>query len=344
MWLKNAQSISPKRDVLILAADAAWTTTHHGFGERLQFTFHTVDDTAVCEKMQALAATSEKAASMTPVPRTITVNTLQLHVMDWGGNGSPLLLVHGLASSLHMFDLIAPALTAHHHVYAIDMRGHGESDKPDSGYDFETISRDLDSAVRELGIHEPFTLIGHSWGAYTALYYAATRPKNVKKAVLLDGGTYPLREDFETWEVAEEKMAPPRYINRTEADIRYMIREQWLKPFFRPELEPLAASIFDMSDPSAVKARLSFNNHMQIARHIWEFTPADYYERVTCPTLIVVAAQPGEGVNPKREHHVQLAERKIEHAQVVWMHDTYHDIPWHRPAELTSILLGFLEQ
>lgn len=111
----------------------------------------------------------------------LELGDLQIHVQEWGDPGSPLLvLLHGLASSSHMFDLIAPALGDYFHVVAPDQRGHGLSDKPDTGYDFETISRDLDQLLNAYGVQQAI-LFGHSWGAYTTLDYAATRPDRVTR-------------------------------------------------------------------------------------------------------------------------------------------------------------------
>ncbi|MFN8598748.1 MAG: alpha/beta fold hydrolase, partial [Anaerolineae bacterium] len=75
----------------------------------------------------------------------IEANGLRFHALDWGGRGDWLVLLHGLASQAHIWDLVAPQLIDRFRVIAIDQRGHGLSDKPDSGYDFATITRDLDA-------------------------------------------------------------------------------------------------------------------------------------------------------------------------------------------------------
>jgi pimeloyl-ACP methyl ester carboxylesterase len=280
---------------------------------------------------------------MTPTSSFVHANGLQVHVADWGGAGSPpLILLHGLASSLHMFDLAAPALAERWHTLAIDQRGHGLTDKPSAGYDFESVARDLDAVLDALGFAgQPVILAGHSWGAYTTLYYAAARPGRVAKAVLIDGGVRRIGDHYATWEEAEVGMSPPRYVNRSVEDIRRLIREDWLGAMFRPELEPLAFSIYDTSNPADVQPHLSRANHLQIAHALWAFNPADFYERVECPTLIIVAC--GETPDPATERCADEAARRIRCADLVWMRDTAHDIPWHRPAELVEAMAVFLE-
>ena len=69
-----------------------------------------------------------------PVDRYVTVNGLRLHCLDWGGDGPPLLLLHGFTGHAHAWDTLSIALQPHFHVYALDQRGHGESD-PAEVYD-----------------------------------------------------------------------------------------------------------------------------------------------------------------------------------------------------------------
>ena len=64
-----------------------------------------------------------------PVDRFVPVNGLRFHVLDWGGEGrTPLLLLHGFTGHAHAWDTLAIALQPHFHVYALDQRGHGDSD------------------------------------------------------------------------------------------------------------------------------------------------------------------------------------------------------------------------
>ena len=64
-----------------------------------------------------------------PIDRNVTVQGLRFHVLDWGGEGrTPLLLLHGFTGHAHAWDTLAIALQPHFHVYALDQRGHGDSD------------------------------------------------------------------------------------------------------------------------------------------------------------------------------------------------------------------------
>ena len=81
---------------------------------------------------------------------------------------------------------------------------------------------------------------------------------------------------------------------------------------------------------------------MQIIRALWQFRPADVFARVACPTLIVNAVESGQTPDAQVTAYSAEAEHQMRDAEVVWMADTIHDIPWQRPAELAALLQRFL--
>ena len=87
-----------------------------------------------------------------PSERDLTVDGRRLHLLDWGGDRRPpLLLLHGFTGHAHAWDTLAIALQPHFHVMALDARGHGDSDPADV-YDSAGSFRDLSSVVEQLGL------------------------------------------------------------------------------------------------------------------------------------------------------------------------------------------------
>ena len=89
-----------------------------------------------------------------------------LHVERYDGDPAavPFVLVHGLASNLRLWDAVAERLHARGHtVIALDQRGHGRSDAPQSEYGNDVAVRDLIALVETLGLRRPI-LAGQSWG------------------------------------------------------------------------------------------------------------------------------------------------------------------------------------
>ena len=86
-----------------------------------------------------------------PASRAVPGDGVTLRARDWGGGGQPLVLLHGLASNARIWDGVAPRLVgAGLRVVALDLRGHGESDQPDDGYDFASVGQYVSSALAGL--------------------------------------------------------------------------------------------------------------------------------------------------------------------------------------------------
>ncbi|MGH7686487.1 MAG: alpha/beta fold hydrolase, partial [Candidatus Dormibacteria bacterium] len=82
--------------------------------------------------------------------RRVTTGGLTIVVRDRPGGEPALLALHGLASNARWWDLVGRELGAAHRVIAPDLRGHGRSDRPETGYDFDSVVGDLRSVVTEL--------------------------------------------------------------------------------------------------------------------------------------------------------------------------------------------------
>src|SRR5690242_10652764 len=80
----------------------------------------------------------------------VNVNGVNIHYVT-GGQGEPLLLIHGFGQNWFMWNRVLPELSRHFTIIAPDLRGVGESGKPDSGYDKKTMAADLHELVKKLG-------------------------------------------------------------------------------------------------------------------------------------------------------------------------------------------------
>src|SRR5712691_5130727 len=147
-----------------------------------------------------------------PLDRYLLVNGFRLHVLDWGGDGrTPLLLLHGFTGHAHAWDTLSIALQPHFHVYALDQRGHGDSDPADT-YNAVAAFDDIFGVVDQLGLTS-FILVGLSMGGRNAMYFTSKRPDLVQKLVIVDIGpevskratqAAPGPPEPETWESIEQ--------------------------------------------------------------------------------------------------------------------------------------------
>ncbi len=290
----------------------------------------------------------------------IEANGLRFHTLDWGGDalsdspvgsggrpwGGPwLVCLHGLASQAHMFDLIAPLLSDAFHIVAIDQRGHGLSDKPDHGYDFATITGDLDAILKVLKIDRA-VLAGHSWGGNVAMQYAVEHPERVSGLVLIDGGFLQVGDRFD-WPTTEKFLEPPDLIGTPVNDLRADMKH-WMGVAWSPEAEAITLQNFEIRADGTIAPHFQKSNHMQVVRALWEHRPSELWAQVQCPVLMIPAIAPGphdermRGALENKRRNIALAEARLARSQTIWMYDTIHDIPLQRPAELAEAIKRFV--
>ena len=112
------------------------------------------------------------------------VNGVNIHYVT-GGQGEPLLLIHGFGQNWFMWNRLLPELSKHFTIIAPDLRGLGESAKPETGYDKKTMAADLHELVKKLG-YTNVNVAGHDIGLMVAYAYAAQFGNEVKKIAFLD--------------------------------------------------------------------------------------------------------------------------------------------------------------
>jgi pimeloyl-ACP methyl ester carboxylesterase len=118
--------------------------------------------------------------------RFVEANGVRLNVLDWGGTGPALILVHGYGDSPHAFDDFAPAFTDRFRVVAYARRGHGKSSSGES-FSNATLAADLIAVMDSLGIARA-NLAGWSMGGNEITAAAGLYPDRVEKIVYLEGG------------------------------------------------------------------------------------------------------------------------------------------------------------
>jgi pimeloyl-ACP methyl ester carboxylesterase len=129
---------------------------------------------------------------MEPISHYFYSDRLKLQFWDYGQEGKPaLVLVHGGLDHARNWDWVARSLCEHYHVYALDLRGHGNSAwAPGAMYSVAEHVLDL-SALLDIIDEFPIRLVGHSLGGIIVLHYSGVYPDRVQKAVSIEGIGFP---------------------------------------------------------------------------------------------------------------------------------------------------------
>lgn len=120
------------------------------------------------------------------ISRNVEIGGLRFHYTDWGGDGPPLVMLHGLSGHARTWDDTAAALSGRYRVLALDQRGHGDTDWA-PGYGFAPMAQDLLGFLDALDLRE-VTLMGLSMGGIVSFVFAAAHPQRVTRLVVLDIG------------------------------------------------------------------------------------------------------------------------------------------------------------
>src|SRR5215475_5070296 len=115
------------------------------------------------------------------------VNGATLHYVAAGTTGSPILLVHGFPETWRAFRKLIPLLAANHRVFAVDLRGFGDSDTAPGDYDSQTSAEDLHQLIAHLGAG-PVHLTGQDISGATVFRLATTHPEDVLSLTAIETG------------------------------------------------------------------------------------------------------------------------------------------------------------
>jgi pimeloyl-ACP methyl ester carboxylesterase len=274
--------------------------------------------------------------------RVAVADGVRLRVRHRPGTRRPaFVLVHGMGSNARVWDAAASRLAARHHpTYAVDLRGHGESDAPDEGHDIATAAADLAAVASALGLTGA-VVAGHSWGGAVALRLAAEHPAFVGGLALVDGGWVDmtgfvpqrmrrLRDTASLWLARHEA--------GTAAEARASLRKvhpRWSDSAIEAELAGMRAG------PDGLLSQpLSERHLMSIIESVWNERPDRLYPLVTVPVMLLPAIQ-RESMTGERQTRewVGSAEAALPRATVRWYLDADHYIHCEHPERLAGDLL-----
>jgi pimeloyl-ACP methyl ester carboxylesterase len=260
--------------------------------------------------------------------RVAVAQDAKLHVRHWpGGPGRrPFLLIHGRSSNARLWDGVAERLSAAGHpVYAVDLRSHGESDQPVSGYDTATAAEDLDAVCAALDL-PPAAIAGQSWGGNVVVQFAGRFPARATALALVDGGWINLRSSFPSWEACAKRLRPPDLDGNDAERLRAYLRHA------HPDWEPWAIEAtlanFRVGPDGRLERRLPIPQHMMILRSMWDDPPQPYYPAIAVPVLLIPAGDK------------DVATDRLANARVHAYPGADHDIHAQHPAALADDLLS----
>ncbi|MFC1936917.1 alpha/beta fold hydrolase [Chloroflexota bacterium] len=243
------------------------------------------------------------------------------------GQGSPLVMVHGLGSSTRGWDYQVPYFSKNYEVITYDVRGHGQSGKPRGPYRIEQFAADLAGLLDVLG-RDSVHLVGISMGGWIAFQFALDYPQMLKSLVLVNTWADMRPKNFGEWRELllrlvifrllsmrkiGENLAPRLFIKPEQEELRQVFIEQWAENDKRAYMAAFQSSV--------------------------GWSVADRLDQITCPALVISADGDYSTVESK-----QAYVDKMPNAKLVVIEDSRHATPVERPDEFNQVLGAFLRR
>ena len=223
-----------------------------------------------------------------PIMRKVKGDGVSINVAEWEGQGTPILCIHGITANCRCWDVLASALAPKHKVIAVDLRGRGQSDKPESGYAIETHVRDILYLLDDLKLSKA-AIMGHSLGAFIGLALSAGHPDRVERLILVDGGGDLSKEQmdqvFEGIKPALDRLE--MVFPSSDAYLEKMASAPYIQPW-SPAIETYYRyEIQTVED--GFRTNIQAAHIREEATNVRKLKCADFYPDVKCATLILRA-------------------------------------------------------
>jgi pimeloyl-ACP methyl ester carboxylesterase len=278
----------------------------------------------------------------------VIAGDLTFHYIQWGEHGTPILCVHGITGNAFSFQALADDLSKDNRVIAYDLRGRGDSDKPENGYGIATHAEDLAELIDALELDRP-VIAGHSLGAMIGVYFATHYPQKLSKLVLIDGGGYlPWRtiEEQPAWLTTSISRLGIPVASFEEYKQRLKV-VPFLGPYWNEYLDLYYEhDVFHQSDGSVIsKGYLAGVQEDQKAVEEWQ--PHPLFTEIRVPTLLIRAGQqlfiPDDQLLPESE--AKIMRQSIRDLHYVNFPDLNHyTIVFHGKGEVARAIDAFVKE
>ncbi len=276
----------------------------------------------------------------------------RIHFLDWGGpldapgRGSPVLLIHGLSATAWSWTPVARRLRREIRTVAIDLRGHGLSDAPTSGYTAEQLAADVVAVAEGAGLlpaaSSRVVLAGHGYGAIVAAWAARELADRCAGLVLVDGGWQDL--------AAETGMAPDEWLRELEEPpgifgsmAAYLAdRRDFDPPSWDPDQEQAARTT--VVEVPAGKVVPAVRPHALAAsvEAIFTYNPLATLGAVPAPVSVILAATEALAARSRSLDAIDQARaaRRLPPLRRIDVSSAGHNLMRYRPVEVTAAILA----
>lgn len=260
------------------------------------------------------------------MPYELINNTKLFYELSGKESGETVLFLHGLGSSSQDWEKQVDAFTSEYRVMTIDMRGHGQSDKPHEPYSMSVFASDVKELLSRQGI-EKVHLVGLSMGGMIGFQLAVDSQELIQSMTIINSGPgvviKTFKDRFSVWlrflivrfmgmKKMGETIAPRLFVEPEQEALRQLFVQHWAQ-----------------NDPKA---------YMNAMRAIVGWDVEDRIHTINCPTLIIASDQDYTPVSAKESYM-----KKMPSATLHIVENAHHAVPVEHPDVINEVLMSFIK-
>jgi len=275
----------------------------------------------------------------------VAANGINHHYLEWGDPETPpIVMLHGLGLCAQVWNKLARGLAQDYHVLSFDLRGHGDTDKPGSGYTFQKLGEDVSAIIQKMGLERPFA-VGHSAGGMSLLISDHLVPGIVGRTVLVDTRVGAAATTTLTSEGRQERMRRTRekrsiWVNREAMHESYRGRrvfKTWDDEVFNDYIEGGTRLLDD--GRAELKCPTDVEAIFYDARAALD--PAHYVSRLAAQYLLLVGGY--EGAQSEQDDAVQRLLDESKGSTFKQLDRGSHFVPMEYPDLVLSEIREYFE-
>ncbi len=279
-------------------------------------------------------------ADVTVNSRLLGLKDVNVHVDDYGGTGQPVILIHGWPLSGKSWKKQIPALQeAGYRAITYDRRGFGESDKPATGYDYDTLSDDLAGLIDALNLQN-VTLVGFSMGGGEVARYIARNGESKLKSVVFASSVTPMMMKTPGNPDGPLELTKATQMTASLTADQDAFYDQFTKEFFSANADGNILVTEEERQEAIMLCKQA--NKLAALEAMQSFGISDFREdlpKITIPTLVIHGS--ADGVVPF-EGSGARTHAAIPHSELTVIEGGPHGVTTSHPEEFNNALIAFL--
>jgi len=257
---------------------------------------------------------------------TLTTNQIKMNYQITG-NGEPLVFIHGLGSSGRDWEYQVDDFSRKYKVITMDLRGHGNTEKPKGPYSMSMFAQDIAGLLIELK-EEPAHVVGLSLGGGIAFQLALDYPDLVKTLTIVNSFPELVIRSFKDRLNAWQRFAIVKLLGMKK--MGEILSERLFPKHEHNEIRELFVQRWAENDPRAYQASMQAMIGWSVVNRL---------DSIKCPTLIIAADKDYTSLDSKKEY-----TKLIQAAELVVISDSRHATPVEHPDEFNRVLIKFLDK